>query len=225
MINVSKSTILFIFICVSLLLSSCSDNAFKFKNDGDTGNLIDEKNGRYYIYCKGYLLAKAIKPDIYAKGDGGEKLYEVSGLDPAEWLSEDISNSKIIPFLFREQSVEEPKLEEFETKIIHIVELGEAVIAAGSIKDKEDIDTIVNEFLYNEETDAPDFVTDKFEFYFESDKYSGIYYVLTYLVDERNNAYLYDRWTGQTGRCVSCSYKLFGGSGIGNGINLDDLYE
>lgn len=213
MVSVSKRLISVIFIIFVILtaaaLFSCGGNALKFKNDGNTGNLIDDENGRYYIFCKGYLQAAAIRPDIYAKGDRGEKLYEVYGIDPAKWLSEDIS--KGIAFLFREQGEEEPKFEEFETEVIHITESEEITVKIGIIDDREDIDKIVNDYIYNQETAYPEFITDHFNFCFESEKYSGIYYVLQYLVDEKNNAYLYDRWTG---RCVSCSVKLFGGSGI-----------
>lgn len=201
---------LLILTALMIMFSSCGDNALKFTNDGNTGNLIDSENGRYYIYCKGYLQAAAIKPNIYAKGDHGEKLYEVVGVDPAKWLSEDISSG--IAFLFREQGEEEPKLEEFETEKINIAQSEDVIVQVGLIDDKEEVDKIVNDFLYNEETPYPEFVTDYFNFYLESEKYSGICFVLQYLVDEKNNAYLYDRWTG---RCVSCSVKLFGGSGVG----------
>ena len=190
-------------------LPSCG-NALKFKNDGDTGNLIDEENGRYYIYCKGYLRAGAIKNALYAKGDQGERLYEVDGLDPAKWLSEDIS--KEIAFLFREESVPEPKFEEFETERIIITMSEEITVAIAQIEDRETVDMIIGDYIGGEKTAYPGVVTDWFSFLFESDKYSGIYYVLQYLVDEKNNCFLYDRWTK---RCVPCGYKMFGGNGVG----------
>ena len=222
-IKVYKRIIIVLILIISslsslLILTSCSDNALRFKNDGDTGNLIDEENGRYYIYCKGYLLAAAIKNEVYAKGDRGEKLYEVDGIDPSEWLSEDISAG--IAFLFREQHIDEPKFEEFETEKINVTQSGEIEIQAGLITDKDEVDSIVNDYLNNKETDYPEYVTDYFNFYFESEKYKGIYYVLQYVVDEKNNTYLYDRWTG---RCVSCGYKIYGGTGIGNGVDMNDI--
>jgi len=212
--NVRKKLAIFILavVLISVALISCSDGALRFKNDGATGNLIDTENDRYYIYCKGYLKAAEIKPKIYARGDGGEKLYEIPGIDPAKWLSEDITWG--VPFLFREQSEEEPTFEGFEAVKIHITETEVISIAVGLIGDPEDVGKIVNDFLYNEETPYPDVVTDYFDLNFESEKYTGIYYVLQYLVDDKNNGYLYDRWTG---RCVECSIKLFGGNGIGTG--------
>ena len=200
---------IFTVLFVLLVCISCSDNALKFKNDGNTGNLIDEENGRYYIYCKGYLQAAAIKPALYAKGDRGEKLYEVDGIDPALWISEDISGG--IAFLFREESVEEPKFEDFETEKIVITMTEEISVAIGQITDRDTVDMVVSDYIDNKQTAYPEIVTDWFSFLFESEKHSGIYYVLQYLVDDKNNGYLFDRWTN---RCVACRYKMFGGTGI-----------
>jgi hypothetical protein len=190
----------------ALLVSASSCGAaLKFKNDGDTGNLIDEKNGRYYIYCKGYLQAAAIKPALYAKCDR-VNLYEVEGIDPALWLSEDISGA--IPFMFREAGVEEPGFEEFETEKIVIIMTGEINVEIAKITDRETIDGIVSDYLGGKKVPNPEIVTDHFKFLFESEKYKGIYYVLEYLVDDKNNGYLYNRWT-DVYNCVPCGYGMF----------------
>ena len=182
------------------MLSSCG-SYLKFKNDGVTGNLIDEENGRYYIYCLGYLQAAEINARVYAKGDGKPKetLHEIPGVDPSKWLSEDIS--KGVAFLFREQSEEEPRLEDFETAIIHITMAEEITLSISAITDKDEIDEIVNAYVNNDEVSLPEYITENFTLYFESEKYSGIYYVLQYFIDDKNNSYLYDRWTR---RCVLC---------------------
>ncbi|MCL1793882.1 MAG: hypothetical protein FWG34_08430 [Oscillospiraceae bacterium] len=201
--------ILSVFAVFALLSAlSCGDGALKFKNDGDTGNLIDEENGRYYIYCRGYLQAAAIKPALYARGDRGEKLYEVDGLDPAKWLSEDISQG--IAFLFREEGTDEPKFAEFETEKIVITMTEEISVAIGQIVDPETVAMVVSDYIGNKSAPYPEIVEDWYNFLFESKKHSGIYYVLQYLVDEKNNAFLFNRWTG---RCVSCGYKMFAATG------------
>jgi len=192
-------------------LLSCGDDTLRMKNDGNTGNLIDEENGRYYIFCRGYLQAAAINPAVYAKGDQGEILYEVYGVDPAEWISEDIS--KGIAFIFREQSVEEPKFEEFGAVKIHVTIEYEINVGVDVIEDRKTVNNIVNDYIYNQEVYCPEYIPDTFNFYFESEKYKGIYYVLKYLIDEENNAYLYDGWTG---RCVPCSFNPFKGNDTGN---------
>ena len=202
-----KIKILILFVFIILTLSSC-DNSLKFKNDGTTGNLIDETNGRYYIYCGSYLKAAEIDSKVYATGDGTpqEKLHEITGIDPAEWLSEDISQG--IALLFREKSVEEPKLESFETKVIHITMAEEVTLSIGAITDKTDIAAIVNDYLNNPGVQVPEYTNNGVTLYFESesDKYKNIYYVLQYFVDDKNVSYLYDRWTR---RCVVCSVNIF----------------
>lgn len=190
----------YILILITPLLFSCGD-AVKLKNDGPTGNLIDEENGLYYIYCLGYLRAAEILPQVYAKGDRGEKLHALPGIDPQEWLSENIATMGV-PFLFREQSVEEPTLEGFETEIIYITMSEEITVQINYINDKDIIDIIVGDFLYGDASPLPDYITDSLTLNFASEKYSGMYYILEYIIDHQGVYYLYDRWTG---RCVKCS--------------------
>jgi len=215
MISRKKLTILISFIIfitllsvvAPVILSSCG-NVLRFKNDGNTGNLIDETNGLYYIYCGSYLRAAEIKKSVYArcpkeKGSSEVKLHEIPGIDPAKWLSENIEIG--IPLLFREQSEEEPTLAGFETEKIHIT-IGEEVnFAVGLIESKEDVETFVNDFVNGKEAPVPEFITDSYTLNYESEKYKGILYILQYLIDDKGKYYLYDRWTG---RCVFSSIDL-----------------
>ena len=198
----NKIVLLSIIISIILLFSSCGNSsALKFKNDGNTGNLIDEKNGRYYIYCGSYLKASDIHAKVYAVDDGKpqEKLHEIFGADPAQWLSEDISLP--VALVFREKSVEEPTLGNFGTVIIRLAQVGETILNTGFINDKAVIDEIVNDYMNNEEVSLPEYITEDTTLFFESEKYKGIYYVLQYFIDDKNAGYLYDRWTK---RCVEC---------------------
>jgi len=200
MISLKKPAALAIALALLITAASCS-SAVKLKNDGDTGYLMDEENGLYYVYCLGHLRAAEIIKSVYAKGDKGEKLYEIPGVDPREWLSENIETMGI-PFLFREQNVKEPEFESFGTNIIHVVMTGEINIELREISDPELVGIIVNDFASGQSGPYPEFVTDSLVLYFESEKYPGIYYVLEYLLDDRDLCYLFDRWTG---RCVLCS--------------------
>ena len=196
----TKKTSIISAVLILGILSSCG-GAVKLKNDGSTGNLIDEENGLYYIYCLGYLRAAAIRPQLYAEGDQGEKLYALPDIDPQKWLSENIA-AMGVPFLFREQSVDEPTLEGFETEVIYVTMSGEVTIQIKYITDKDVIDVIVGDFLYGEAEPLPEFVSDSLTLNFESEKYKGIYYILEYIIDHQGRYYLYDRWTS---RCVLCS--------------------
>lgn len=217
--KIKKIFVIFLAL-TAILLSSCG-NVVRLKNDGTTGNLIDKTNDRYYIYCGSYLRAAEINKNVYAKGDRKEQLHEIPGIDPAEWLSENITTVGL-PLLFREQSVEEPTLENFGTQKIHIMEAGEASFIVGLIDKEDDVQKIVNDYLYGndlENTDAP--VQYDYTFLFESDKYKGIYYNLQYLYDENNKSYLYDKWTK---RLVSCSISLFN-SGKDNAGSINEDAE
>jgi len=202
MIPVKKTLIIYVIsVILTLALASCSGGAVKLKNDGSTGNLIDKENGLYYVYCLGYLRAAEIVPRVYAVGDQGEKLYALPDADPAEWLSENIATMGV-PFLFREQNVEEPALESFETETIYVTMSEEITLTINRIKDKDLISVIVGDFLYGDAVPLPEYVTDSLTLNFESEKYRGIYYILEYIADHQGKYYLYDRWTG---RCVLCS--------------------
>jgi len=218
---VSKKLIAFILALsiisavIPVFLSSCADaalaNAVRLKHeytkDGVTGNFFDEANGRYYVYCGGYLRAAEINPKVYAvcpkeKGLAEVRLHEIPGLDPAKWLSENIEEIPI-PLLFREQSEEEPTLAGFETERIHITISDEATIALSVIEKQEEIDIIVNDYLNGEAVPVPYYI-DSMTYNFESSKYKGIYYILQCIIDAKGKIYLYDSWTK---RCVPCSEK------------------
>jgi len=205
-----RRALLFIALAIVLLTTSCTRYAATLRNDGVTGNLIDEENGVYYVYCLGYLRAASTSKAPYARVKDGEKqkLYEIPGLDPQKWLSEDITQG--IPFLFREVNEEEPKLADFETSVIHITEAGEVIIPVGHILEESEINAIVNDFLNNRPVPFPEYISEHFTFNFESPKYPGIYYILEYFIDDKGSSYLYDRWTDRD-RVVPCSFDLFGG--------------
>ncbi|MCL2097118.1 MAG: hypothetical protein FWH10_09505 [Oscillospiraceae bacterium] len=179
---------------------SCG-NYVKLKNDGETGNLTDEENGLYYIYCLGYLRAAEISAEVYARGDRGERLHAIPGIEPSEWLSENIRDMGM-PFLFRERSVEEPGLEDFETSTIYVTMSGEISVEIRRITDINIIETIINDFLNAPGVPPPDFISDSLTLNFASEKYRGIYYILEYISGHEDNYYIFDRWTG---RCVLSS--------------------
>jgi hypothetical protein len=185
-----------------LFLYSCS-GAPVFEND-ELGNLIDAENGRLYLYCGSYLRAAEIYDGAYARYDDYEgkpksTLHEIPGVDPAEWLSEDI-NKKGLPLLFRESGVAEPTLENFGTVKIHVRQPGASNFHIALIDDEEEVRSIVNAYLHGENINPPLEIETSLLFYFESPEYPGIYYVLSYYAAAGNGEdYLYDMWTK---RCV-----------------------
>jgi len=198
-------------ILTVLTLASCAGYSVILKNDGED-NLTDEENGIDYVYCLGYLRAADIYAKPYAKVTGPNKkqkmkLYEIPGLDPKKWLSEDI-NSVAVPFLFRATDEKEPALGEFASKI-HVAFTDELSVVIDTIKDEAVIAAIINDFLNGRPMPMehfPAFAAENFTFFFESEKYPGIYYVLEYFMDGDGNCYLFDRWSP---RLTPCGVNLF----------------
>lgn len=168
---------------------SCS-NSLKFKSD-DEGNLIDAKNDRYYILCSLSIRAASTRPAPYAKAEKGYKVYEIPNMDPSEWLSE--KSSDAIPFVYREQSVAEPELPDFEPVRIHITQTEETTLYLGFIEDEKTITTILKN-LTEDPCDVPVSVSGRFTLNFESEKYAGLFYCVQIVYDESGNCFIYDRY-------------------------------
>jgi len=198
-----KKIILILFLI--LFLYSCSDTPY-FEND-ELGNLIDAANDRLYLYSGSYLRAAEIVKSPYARYDGKETLHEIPGVDPNQWLSENIEKLGL-PLLFRESSIAEPALEDFGAERIHITESGEINIRVGLIEG-EQVRLIVEDFAHGEAVSQPLDIEHDYLFYFESPEYPGIYFVLNHFTGGDGQAYLFDRWTKRT---VICRVPLFGGN-------------
>jgi hypothetical protein len=198
-----KKIVLILFL--TLFLYSCSTVPY-FESD-ELGNLIDAENGRLYLYSGSYLRAGQITQAPYARYDNGATLHTIPGVDPAEWLSENIQTMGL-PLLFRESSIEEPALEHFGTERIHITQAGEINVRVGLIEG-EQIQLIVDDFVHGEPVDRPFDIEHDYLLYFESPEYPGIYFVLHHLTCADGQAYLFDRWPPQ--RAVICRVPLFGG--------------
>ena len=198
----------FFILFLILFLYSCSNTPY-FEND-ELGNLIDAENDRLYLYSGSYLRAAEIIHAPYARYDdyGSIKtLHEIPGIDPAEWLSENIQEMGM-PLLFRESSIEEPTLENFGATKIHVIQTGEINMGIGWIEGEE-VQLIVDDFVHGQPVDRPFDIEHDYLLYFESPEYPGIHYVLNHITSGDGRAYLFDRWTKRT---VACRVSLFGGN-------------
>ena len=193
-----------IFIILILSLASCSRVPY-FEND-ELGNLIDAEHDRLYLYSGSYLRAAEIIKTPFARYDGGETLHEIPGVDPNQWLSENIEKMGL-PLLFRESSIDEPVLEDFGTERIHVTETGEVNMRVGLIEGGQ-VDLIVEDYAYGEPVSLPVYAEHDYLLYFESPVFPGIYFVLNHITGSDGQAYLFDRWTK---RAVICRVPLFGG--------------
>ena len=161
-----------------------------------TYDLIDTANNRIYL-LSGSFRASQIYREPYAR-HGDRTLYAIPGVDPAEWLSENIWELGM-PALFREASIEEPTLENFGTSIIRVKIMGDALdIEINRITDEQRIAQIIYDYTHGESV-SPPLANERRLVRFESPQYPRIFYVLEYLVDIDGQRFLFNRWTG---RCV-----------------------
>ena len=189
-----------IFILVLLLmlsLSSCS--RLPMFESYEIYDLKDTANDRIYR-LSGSLRASQIYREPYAR-HGDRTLYAIPGVDPAEWLSENIWELGM-PGLFRESSIEEPTLENFGATLVRVKMMGDALnLEINIISDEQRIAQIINDYTHGESV-SPPLANERMLVHFESPQYPRIFYVLEYLVDGDGQRFLFNRWTG---RCVALS--------------------
>jgi len=162
-------------------------------------DLINTADGRIYL-LSGSFRASQIYGEPHAR-HGERNLYAIPGVDPAEWLSENIWELGM-PALFRESSIDEPALENFGTDVIRVKMMGDALdTEINRITDGQRIAQIIHDYTHGESV-SPPLADERRRVHFESPQYPGIFYVLEYLVDSSGQRYLFNRWTGH---CVALS--------------------
>jgi hypothetical protein len=196
-----------ILVLLFLIIFLCSCTRLPYFESDEDDNLIDAENGRLYVYSGSYLRAAQIIREPYARYDGRETLHAIPGIDPSEWLSENIDKMGL-PLLFRDSGIEKPELESFGTERIHVTQSGEINIRVGLIEG-ERVQVVVDDFVHGDGVSPPVSIEHDYLLYFESPEYPGIYFVLNHFTGSDGQAYLYDRWTK---RAVICRVPLFGGN-------------
>ena len=187
-----------VLLVISLMFSvlSCS-GSYTFTIDGEY--LVDSVNDRVYVVCSPSLRARSLATGReYARVDRHMRLFVIGDrddiLDPAEWLSEDISQG--FAFVFREKSVEEPTLRTFEPYAINVTETEIATLHIFTIENLEHIEMFVNAILYGETVIGPAGRTHTHTLNFISKKYPWLQYVVQY-VEYNGRGYLHDRGLGR----------------------------
>ena len=130
--------------------------------------------------------------------DSNMTLYQISGTDPKEWLTQEYAGSATT--IFYDEDITLPTLENLEPDSIYLCTDTEATAAVAVVKEQEVIDQVVELFLSGEEADWPvlgaDLTLDiKFH---SSENFSHLYYNLYYGEFPEGN-FLYDR---NTKHCV-----------------------
>lgn len=138
----------------------------------------------------------------YGKGD--LTLYEVKGLDPKEWLTEEYAGTATT--VFYDKDITLPTLREMNPTKVFICINEEITVCISTIEDKKLIDTLVDLFENGEEAEYPLLGSNavyQLKFYGE-ELYPHIYYNITY-ADFPEGKFLYER---NSRRCVEIGSLL-----------------
>lgn len=158
----------------------------------------DTENGVAYAMAPMCYEPQAIG-DAYASFKSGSikvVLYEVEGLDPTDYLTEEYSGASS---MFVASDIALPDLTGFKPTTIHMCVQSNSVWEFATVTDQAEIDEVVRAFTEGESVPYPATTpAADLRFKFESPDYPGLYYNLVY-VDYGDARYLYDR---ETRRCV-----------------------
>jgi len=179
---------LFMSGCHSTLLSlSYIDDQFVNKGENLTYNFAPISYepvsvGEPYAYCADFEIT----------------FYEIPGMDPKEWLTEEYAGSATT--VLYNENITLPTLAELDPDKMFVCLSGERVFSLATIEDQAAIDEIIRVFTESEEklwphTDAT--LTYHLKFYSEKNA-PAIYYNLIYAEFAEGN-FLYEQ---STGRCV-----------------------
>ncbi len=180
-----------------LALTSCSASLVNFKYEN--GKLINKgQRLEYYAAPTNYEpVAVGAEFGYYAKTD--LVLYEISGLDPKEWLTQEYAGSATT--IFYSTDIELPTLETLEATKVYICGGDNVTYALATVEDMDVIDNLIDLFENGEYEEWPlvnSIETYELKFYSE-EKYPHIYYNLTYGEFEEGK-FIYDRTTKRSVR-------------------------
>ncbi len=189
-----KSAILL--ILSSVLLFSCTATLVNFKYED--GHMINKRLGLSYIAAPFNYQAVSTGNayGYYEKAD--LTLYEVNGLDPKKWLSEEYSGASTT--LFYSEDIALPTLRELGADKIFICLEDEVIYALATIDDTDLINKLIDLFENGENVEWPLVNSiQRYELKFYSEKnYPYLYFNLSYGEFEEGK-FLYDR---STKKCV-----------------------
>lgn len=183
-------------LAMTLTLTACGTKTLPLK--AENGLYYDNQNDVSYAIAPLCYEPQEIG-DAYASFKSGSTtvtLYEVAGLDPTQWLTEEYSGASSM-FVAADMAL--PDLAGFAPDTIHLCVQSVSVWEFATVTDQAEIDEVVRLFTEGESVPYPATTPDAdLRFKFSSSAYPGVYYNLIY-VDYGDARYLYDR---ETRRCV-----------------------
>lgn len=183
-------------LCLSVL-ASC-DNLIKLKYEN--GRYVDAMNGVAYVSAPVCFEPEAVG-EAYAQYDK-TVLYQISGLDPKEWLTEQYEG---IGSVYCSEKIDIPDIQSFGADFAYICVSDVLTMQIGEISDKSAVEEIVRLYAEGEEVALPTDGTASYHIKFSSELYPSIFYDVLYVEHDSQHNYLYDR---STKKCVDIGRAL-----------------
>jgi len=172
-----------------LMLTGCSASLVNLQYK--EGQLINKRLGLAYNTAPVYYEPVAIGNAYGYYGKGDLTLYEITGLDPKEWITE--GNVGGIATVFYREGLTLPTLAEMAPEQIYVCTGDEVIFGVATVDDSDAVAELVRLYTEGEEDVMP--ISDsliRYDLRFSSKTYPSIYYNLTYYEHEEG-VYLYDR--------------------------------
>lgn len=192
-----------LFCCVLalLMLTGCSANLVNFKYENK--QLVNKRLKLYYNAAPTNYEPVSVGEAYGYYGDMDMTLYQIAGLDPKEWLTQEYAGSATT--IFYSDGITLPTLEEMKPNKIHVCTGDSITYGLGTIDDPDVVDAVVERFVHGTPTEWPMLDSiETYEFKFASPIYTHLYYNLTYY-EYAEGIFLYDR---NTKRCVELGDML-----------------
>ena len=184
-----------------LMLTGCSASLVNLKYEN--GQLINKRLGLAYNAAPTNYEPVSIGEAYGYYGDIDMTLYQISGLSPKQWLTQEYAGSATTIFYSEDQTL--PSLQEMEPVKIHVCTGDTITYGLATVDDGAVVTELVELYTNGEAVEWP--VLDSLETYelkFASDTWPHLYYNLTYYEYE-DGIYLYDR---NSKRCVEIGDML-----------------
>lgn len=202
-----KTAIFALTLSAVLLYSSCTMWLNTINYDKTTNLYTDAKTGVSYRDAPS-SFEPAVVGGKYAKIKlGGEAIvfYEIKGMNPRLWLTEEYGT------VFYSSDISLPTLTEMEpVNILVCIEQALTAVVA-EISDAQDIAAVISDWESGVSTEYPATPpAASYRLKFESDKYPGIYFSITYLEYSDGGRYLYSRFEERFVPCGDVISKYTG---------------
>ncbi|MBQ8642648.1 MAG: membrane lipoprotein lipid attachment site-containing protein [Clostridia bacterium] len=182
-------------VLAMLMLTGCSASLVNL--DYEEGQLINKRLKLAYNAAPTNYEPVSVGEAYGYYGDIDMTLYEITGLDPKQWLTQEYAGSATTIFYSDDQTL--PTLSEMAPVRIHVCTGDSITYGIATVDDTDVVAQLVDLYENGEEVEWPMLDSlDTYELKFVSEAYPHLYYNLTYY-EYADGIYLYDR---NSKRCV-----------------------